>query len=178
MAKLPNSSAPKVSSSSNSFPAAKSGAAAPLFAAGNEFELDDTFGAEELGNFAIETLRRKRHEDAVALFQGGENIGAMHDLGKMRGADFFFAFGYKDKIDRELAACAANGVKRGEEGGFGAFLVHSAAADDHFTEARLVHQRRVPGRRGPLGGINLLYVIHEIEADGFGSAGVEGGEDA
>src|SRR6266851_627582 len=74
--------------------------------------------------------------------------------------------------------CAGNGVKRGEACGFGAFLVHSAAADDHFTEAGLVDQRGVPGRRGPFGGINLLYVIHEIEADGFGSAGVEGGEDA
>src|SRR6266849_10305110 len=52
-------------------------AAAPLFAAGDEFEFDDTFGAEELRDFAVEALRGKRHEDTVALFQGSENVGAM-----------------------------------------------------------------------------------------------------
>ncbi len=96
----------------------------------------------------------------------------------MRGADFFLAFGYKDEIDGELAACAVNGVKCGEEGGFGAFLVYGAAADDYFAEAGLVDERGVPRRRGPFGGIDLFYVVHEVEAERFGSAGIEGGEDA
>ncbi len=113
-------------------------AAAPLFAAGDEFELDDAFRTEELRDFAVEALRGKGHEDAVALFERGENIGAMHDLREMRGADFFLAFRDENEIDRKLAACCANGVKCGEEGGFGAFLVYGAAADDHFAEAGLV----------------------------------------
>src|SRR6266851_2698861 len=46
-------------------------AAAPLFAAGNEFELDDTFGAEELGNFAIETLRREWREARRGMWLRG-----------------------------------------------------------------------------------------------------------
>src|SRR5258708_12460145 len=96
----------------------------------------------------------------------------------MRGADFFLAFGYKDEIDGELAACAVNGVKCGEEGGFGAFLVYGATADDYLAEAGLVDQRGVPRWRGPFGGIDLLDVVHEVEAKRFRSAGVERGEDA
>src|SRR5712692_8181646 len=141
-------------------------------------ECDYTFGAESEGDFAIESLRGRWHKDAAALFDGGEDLGAMNDWREMRGADFFLAFGDENKIDGELVTGAADGVKGGKEGGFGAFLVHGAAADDHFAEAGLINQRGVPGRRGPFGGIDLLYVIHEIEADGFGSAGVEGGEDA
>src|SRR4029077_1340263 len=112
-------------------------AAAPLFAAGNELELDDAFGTKELRDFAVETLRRKGHEHAVALFEGGENIGAMHDLREMRRADFFFAFGDEYEIYRELAACAANGVKGGEESGFRTFLINGAAADDDLAEPGL-----------------------------------------
>ncbi len=102
----------------------------------------------------------------------------MHDLMEMRGADFFFAFGYENEIDGELAAGPANGVKSGEERGFGTFLIYGAAADDNFAEAGLVHERGVPRRRGPLGRVDLLDVVHEIEAERFGSAGVERGEDA
>src|ERR1700687_6458802 len=102
----------------------------------------------------------------------------MNDLRKMRGADFFFALGDENEIYGELAPCAANGVKRGEESGFGTFLVGGAASDDYFAEAGLVDERGIPGRRGPFGGIGLLDVVHEVEADRFGSAGVQSGEDA
>src|SRR5438309_11455693 len=97
---------------------------------------------------------------------------------EVRGADFFFAFGYEDEIDGELAACALNGVKGGEERSFRTFLIYGAAANDNFSEAGLVDQRGVPWGRGPFGGIDLLDVVHEIEAERFGSAGVERGEDA
>ena len=49
---------------------------------------------------------------------------------------------------------------------------------DHLAEAGLVDERRLERRRGPLGGIELLDVVHEIEADGARRAGVERGEDA
>src|SRR5712671_2350015 len=102
----------------------------------------------------------------------------MHDLMEVRRADFLFTLGYEDEIDGEFAACAANGVKGGEERSFGTFLVYGAAADDYFAEAGLVDERGVPGWRGPFGGVDLLYVVHEIEAERFGSAGIESGEDA
>src|SRR6266849_741103 len=82
----------------------------------------------------------------------------MHYLMEMRGTDFLFAFGYEDQVDREFAA--------------------GATTDDYFSETRFVDQGSVPRRRGPFGGIYLLYVIHEIEAERFGGAGIEGGEDA
>src|SRR5712671_8007068 len=93
-------------------------------------------------------------------------------------ADFLFTFPYENEIDWEFAACAPNSVKGGEERSFGTFLIYGAAADDYFAEAGLVDERGVPRRRGPFGGIDLLYVVHEIKAERFGSAGIESGEDA
>ena len=43
-------------------------AAAPAFAAGGQFALDDALGAEEHRNFAVESLRGERHEHAAAFF--------------------------------------------------------------------------------------------------------------
>ena len=57
------------------------------------------------------------------------------------------------------------------------FLVDRAPADDAPTQARLVHQGRVEGRRRPFRGIDLFDVIHEVDTDGSGSTGVERGED-
>src|ERR1700720_3965553 len=102
----------------------------------------------------------------------------MHDLMEMRGADFFFAFGNEDEIDGQFAAGAANGVKGGEESGFRTFLIYGAAADDNFAEAGLVDERSVPWWRGPLGRVDLLDVVHEIESERFGGSGVERGENA
>src|SRR5260221_11078344 len=97
---------------------------------------------------------------------------------EMRRADFFFALRYEDEIDRELAAGAANGVKGGEESGFRTFLIYGATADDYFAEAGLVDERSVPRGRGPFGRDGLLNDLHEIEAERFGRAGIESGEDA
>jgi hypothetical protein len=57
----------------------------------------------------------------------------MNYLMEMRGADFFFAFGYEDEVDGELASSAVDGVQGGEERGFGAFLIYGAATDDNFA---------------------------------------------
>src|SRR5712675_2598411 len=102
----------------------------------------------------------------------------MHDLMEVRRPDFLFTLGYEDEIDGEFAACAANGVKGGEERSFRTFLVYGAAADDYFAEAGLVDERGVPRWRGPFGGIDLLYVVHEIKAESLGGASVESGKDA
>src|SRR5258707_13877661 len=97
----------------------------------------------------------------------------MDYLVEMRGADFFLAFGYKDEIDGELAACAVNGVQCGEESGFGAFLVYGATDDDYLAEAGFVYQRGVPRWRGPFGGLDLLDVVHDGEAKHFLSSVLE-----
>src|SRR5439155_13696585 len=61
---------------------------------------------------------------------------------------------------------------------FGTLLVHGPAANDGLAEAGLVDQPRFPGRRRPLRGIDLLHVVHEVEAECRWCAGVEGREDA
>src|SRR5215469_3516284 len=96
----------------------------------------------------------------------------------MRRADLLLAFGDKDEIDGQFLARAADGVKRGDQGGLRTFLIDRAAAHDDFSEAWLVEQGRFERRRRPLGGVGLLDVVHEIEAESFGSARVEGGKDA
>ena len=147
-------------------------AAAPACAARNQLEFYDAFRAEGHGYFAVQALRRIRHEDGSAFFQGSGDFGFAHDLGKMRGADFFFAFGDKNKIYGHLLSRAAHGVQCGEERGLGAFLVDGATADNDFAEAGLIDQRGVEWRRAPLRGIRLLYVVHEIETDRARRAGV------
>ena len=42
----------------------------------------------------------------------------------------------------------------------------------------MLEELRVPGRRAPLGGIGLLHVVHEVEAERVLRAGVERREDA
>src|SRR5579863_5093098 len=152
--------------------------AAPALATGNQFELDDAFRAEKYTDLAVETLRGEWHEYAAALFQGSQHFGPVDDLGEVRRADLFFAFGDKHEIDGQLAAGPANGVKRREKSRFRAFLIHRTAADEHFAETRPVNYRGVPRGRGPFGRVHLLDVVHEIEAERARCAGVEGGEDA
>ena len=69
-------------------------------------------------------------------------------------------------------------MERREKGPFRTLLVHGAAADDGLAEAGLVHQPRFPRRGRPLRGIDLLHVVHEVEAERPWRAGVEGREDA
>src|SRR5207247_1059838 len=81
-------------------------------------------------------------------------------------------------VHRGLAAGPADGVEGAKERGLRPLLVHRAAADQHLAQTGPVDERRLPGRRGPLGGIRLLHVVHEVEPQCAGSPGVERGEDA
>src|SRR5262245_52225626 len=94
----------------------------------------------------------------------------------MRRTNLFLAFSDKHQIDRQLLARAADGVERGQEGSLWAFLIDGAAADEDLSEARLIHQRRFEGRRRPFGGIDLLHVIHKVNAQRARSARVQDGE--
>src|SRR5438105_3533268 len=87
----------------------------------------------------------------------------------MRRADLLLAFGDKDEVDGHILARTANGVKGSEQRGLRTFLIDRAAAHDDFSEAGLVEQSGFEGRRRPLGGVSLLDVVHEIEAESFRS---------
>ena len=152
--------------------------ATPPLAARHQLAFDHALGAQGDGDAAVRPLRRGRHEDPHRLFQRGLHLGPSYHLREVRRANLLFAFGHEDEIQRGFAAGPADRVQRGEEGRFGAFLVHGAAPDDHLAEGGPVHERRRPGRRGPFRGIGLLDVVHEVEAERARRARVEGREDA
>ena len=152
------------------------GTAAPLLAAGDELQLDDPLGAERHGHAAVRVLLGRRHENATAAFEGGGDFGSLHHLAKVRRADLLFSFGDQDEIDRRLLPRSPDGVQGGQKGGLRPLLVHRAAAHHDLAEPGLVHDRGVPRRRGPLGRVHLLDVVHEVEADGARRAGVQRGE--
>ena len=114
----------------------------------------------------------------TVFFSAACTSGAQHQFGDVRRSDFLFAFGDHDEIHRHLLARAADRVQRGEECRFRTFLIHRAAADDDFADAGLVDDFRFERRRGPFRRIELLHVVHEIQADGFLRARIERGEHA
>src|SRR5262245_66178770 len=67
-------------------------------------------------------------------------------------------------------------MERSQEGGFRAFLIDGAAANEHLAKPRLIHQSRFKWWRRPLGGINLFYVIHIVNAQCSRSARVQDGK--
>jgi hypothetical protein len=69
-------------------------------------------------------------------------------------------------------------VQRGEERRLGALLVDRAAPHDHLAELGQVDDLRLPRRRAPLLGLDLLDVVHEVQADRARRAGVERREHA
>ena len=154
------------------------GAPPPSLAARNQLQLDDPLGTERHRHRAARVLRRRGHEDARAALEGGRDLGAPHDLPEVRRADLFLPLRHEDEVDRALPARAVDGMESGQERGLRTFLVHRAAADQDLAEAGLVDERRRPGRRRPLGGIDLLDVIHEVQADRPRRAGVQCREDA
>src|SRR5262249_27011077 len=134
--------------------------------------------AEKSGDSAVEILRGERHEDADGFPEGFEDFGLTNYLREMRGTDFLFALGDKNKIHWNFLPGATNSVERGEERCFRSFLIDGAAADQDFSDALPIHDGRIEWRRSPFSRIELLDVIHEIKADGFGRASIERGKNA
>ncbi len=126
----------------------------------------------------LEILAGERHEDSAAFRERLFDLRLVHDLAEMRRADFLFALRDEDEVDRQLAPGGFHRVQRFEEGRLRTFLIHRAAADHDFARARLVDDRGFGRRRRPFLGIELLHVVHEIEADRLRRAGVERREDA
>src|SRR2546430_521527 len=154
------------------------GSPAPALSARDQLALDHALGAERDGDLSVGRLGRRRHEDPRDASQGSLHLRPAHDLGEVGRADLFLALGDEHEVERRLLARGADGVQRGEERRLGALLVHGAAPDQHLAEPGPVDERGVPGRRRPLGGIDLLDVVHEVQAERARRAGVERGEDA
>ncbi len=113
------------------------------------------------------------------VFSSAERTcGASTILRKVGRADLLLAFGDEHQVDGELLAGAADGMQRGKEGGLRTLLVGGAAAHQDGAETGLLDELRVPGRRAPLGGVDLLDVVHEVEAERVLRAGVERREHA
>ena len=154
------------------------GPATPLFAARDQFQLDDALGTEIDGDVAVLVLPAGGNEDALGLLERGEDVGALHDLVKVRRADFFLALGDQHEVDREFRLGLAHGMKRGQHGGLGSFLIDGAATDDRAAESGLVDDAPFERRRRPFGGIELLDVVHEVQGERALRAVVHRGEDA
>src|SRR5205807_1468080 len=154
------------------------GPAPPPLPARDELALDHAFGAERDGHLAVGRLGRRGHEDPRDASQGGLDLRPAHDLREMGRADLLLTLGHEHEVERRLLAGGANGVQRGEEGRLRALLVHGAAADQHLAEPGTVDDGRRPGRRRPLGRVDLLDVVHEVQAERARGAGVERREDA
>src|SRR5580704_13153788 len=95
----------------------------------------------------------------------------------MGRADLLFTFADENKVDGELLPCRLEGMKRTEKGSFRAFLVDGAATNAGFAQTSLFDETSFERRRRPLGGIELFHVVHEVDADPCGRAGVEETED-
>ena len=84
---------------------------------------------------------------------------------EVRRADLLLALAHQHEVDRQLLARRLERVQRGETRDLRSLLVGRAAADDHLADARLVDEPRLERRRAPLRGIELLDVVHEVEAE-------------
>ena len=91
----------------------------------------------------------------------------------MDRSDLLFAFSDEHQVHRRLAAGATQRMQSGQKRRLRTFLVHRAAPDQHLAESGLVDDARFPRRRRPLARIDLLHVVHEVEAERPGRACVE-----
>jgi hypothetical protein len=73
---------------------------------------------------------------------------------------------------------AANRVQRGEERGLRPLLVDRTATAEDLAEPGLVDDLAIPRRRLPFRGVDLLDVVHEVEAERVARTGIERREDA
>src|SRR6266700_6721672 len=69
-------------------------------------------------------------------------------------------------------------MQRRDERRLGTFLVYSASSYKDGAKFWFFYQLRVPRRRRPLGRINLLDVVHEVEAERPRGARIERGENS
>ena len=126
------------------------------------------------GSCAADGMKTPRSASSAAV-----HLRPLHDLLEVRRADLLLALGHQHEVDRQLAARAADGVQRGEERGLRPLLVDGAAA--HRRPCRspgLSTSAASHGGDDHSAGIDLLHVVHEVEADRARRARVERREHA
>src|SRR5437867_13414931 len=96
----------------------------------------------------------------------------------MRRTDLLFAFGHQYEVHWKFVTRSTDGVQGGQHSRLRTLLIHGTSANEHFAKARLVHQCRIPRRRGPLRRVDLLDVVHEIKTDTSGRTGIKRGKNA
>ena len=154
------------------------GPASPLFAGGNQFQFDHAFGAEIDLDVAVGFLSCRRHEDAHGFLQRRHDFGISHNLGKVRRANLFFAFADQHEVHRRFLSRGFERAQRAEKGSLGTLLIHGTATHADLAQPLFIDDLSFQRRRGPLGRIKLLHVVHEVNADGGGRARIDDSEDA
>src|SRR5438045_1875437 len=152
--------------------------APPLLTARHQLQLDDALRAKIDLHGTIQVLAPEGNHDSEALVKRGLDLGLEDDLRKAGRPDLLFALAHEDDIHRRLLAGALERVQRGEECHLRALLVRCAAPDDDLAESWLVDEPRLERRRRPFARIELLDVVHEVDASRGWRAGLEGRERA
>src|SRR5262249_50002059 len=99
----------------------------------------------------------------------------MYDLREMRRADLLLAFSNEHQVHWQLPPGRADRMQRRDERSLRSLLVDCTAPDEDRPEISFLDQLGIPRRGRPLARINLLHVVHEIQAQRFGCAGIERG---
>src|SRR3954454_20482860 len=108
--------------------------------------------------------------------QSRERFGAAHDLREVRRTDLFLTFCNKYDVHGRFSPGALEGVQGGEKCSLRTFRVYIPASDQDLAKSGLVDQSSIPRRRGPLGRIHLLDVVHEVNAHSTRGTRIKCGE--
>ena len=138
-----------------------------------ELEFQRALGAERDAGAAVSVLRGIRNEDANRARQSSAHFRRLHDLVGMGRADFLLTLGNQDKVHRHFTSAFLDRLYRREKGDLRALLIDGAAADNRLYLARPIDQSVLERGRALLGRIELLHVIHEVDAERGTGAGIE-----
>src|SRR4051812_36070413 len=138
--------------------------APPFFAARDELQLDHSLGAEIDLQRSRGILAAEGDDDAERLAERCLDLGLEDDLREVGRADLLFALADEHEVHWELLPRGLEGMQGGEESGLRALGIRGPASNDDLPEAGLVHEPSLERWRAPLGGVELLDVIHEIDA--------------
>ena len=151
-------------------------ATAPLRPARHQFELHDPLRPEVDFDGAAETLVAERDDHARAFLQCGLDLGLEDDLREVRRSDLLLPLAHEDEVHGELLARCLERMQRGEQGNLRSLGVGRTTSDNDGANAGPIDQPPLERRRRPLARIELLHVVHEVDAQRRIRAGIQRGE--